>query len=176
MELYAGLRPGTRVFAACLAEGNETAHRWQVFADRGQGASIRFDQDRLCAAAARLDILHGPMSYVQWRDLSPVNHLRNRLPFVKRQVFRFEREYRFVALTQGAPAAQMTLNVSIPLDCMTAVNLSGELPAPLVESVVKTICAIPGCKRIRVRQSGFLQNKNWSRSIADLVNQDPSWT
>ncbi|TCP72969.1 hypothetical protein C8J43_101712 [Sphingomonas sp. PP-CE-1G-424] len=40
MDLDASTTPRRVAFAYCMAEGNETAHHWQVFADRGFGVCI----------------------------------------------------------------------------------------------------------------------------------------
>ena len=111
MEAFARSHPGKRVFAACMAEGRETAHHWQVFADRGLGACIRFDRGRLAAAMNLPHIRQGPVSYVEWRELSPMMSASDRLPFIKRGVFRFEREYRVVALVEEG-AASISMRVS----------------------------------------------------------------
>jgi len=171
METFAKSHPGKRVFAACMAEGKETAHHWQVFADRGLGACIRFDRERLAAASNLPHICQGPVSYVEWRELSRTTDASDRLPFIKRGVFRFEREYRVVALVDEGTAA-ISIGVPIPLDAITSVYLSGELPKSLFDTVVTLIRHIPGCGRLRVRHSGLLRNENWSRSLAGLAG-DP---
>lgn len=169
MAAFARSHPGKKVFAACMAEGKETAHHWQVFADRGLGACIRFDRDKLAAAVSLPNITQGSVSYVEWRELSPMMGASDRLPFIKRGVFRFEREYRVVALVDEWEAS-ISLGVSIPLDVITSVYLSGELPKPLFDTVVRLIRGIPGCERLPVRHSGLLRNENWSRSLAGLTS------
>jgi hypothetical protein len=168
MEAFARSHPGSRVFAACMAEGKETAHHWQVFADRGFGACVRFDRDRLCAALDGTSVEHGPVSYVEWRDLGSTE-LGPRLPFLKRGVFRFEREYRVVALVPEFSVSGDALCLPIPLTCITSIYISGELPAALFETVAAMIKRIPDCAGIPVRHSGLLRNENWSASLQRLV-------
>jgi hypothetical protein len=169
METFALWRHDSLVFASCMAEGKETAHHWQVFADRGQGACIRFDRDRLAAAINVPWVSHGPVSYVAWRELTPYGYVDNRLPFVKRQVFRFEREYRVIATLpwEGSGDSKTAYALPIPLDCVTSVYVSGELPQPLFESLRVLIRGIPGCNRLPIRHSGLLRNENWSKALAD---------
>jgi hypothetical protein len=128
MDLYASTTPRRVAFAYCMAEGNETAHHWQVFADRGFGVCIAFDKAKLIEAVS-LDpaIKYGPVSYVNWRDfiLQKPFHV---LPFIKRQVYRAEREYRLVAV-HDAPFGELSYNLAIPLNCITSVTMSGEVPA-----------------------------------------------
>lgn len=169
MAAYAAAVPGRRVFAYCVAVGGETAHHWQVFADAGHGGRINFDQGRLLdAIQTRPDIMYDFVSYVRWRNLAPIPI--ERLPFIKRQVFRFEREYRLVA-TVDAPACKMTYEVGIPLSCITSIYFSGELPVALFKTLEGLIRTIPGCQRIPVRHSGLLRNENWARSITSFITE-----
>ena len=168
MEAFTASRPTSRVFAACLAEGNETAHHWQVFADTGKGACIRFDRQRLIAAVEAAGALHGPISYVNWRDLSGAQHLGDRLAFLKRSVFRFEREYRIIAVSEDCSAP--VLNVPVPLSAITSIYISGEIPPSLFSSISSIVRSIPGCRQLRVRHSGLLRNENWSRSFENLLS------
>lgn len=170
MEAFERSHVGSRVFAACMAEGKETAHHWQVFADRGHGACIRFDRDRLCAALDGTSVEHGPVSYVEWRDLGSAP-LGPRLPFLKRAVFRFEREYRVVAVVPEQSVSGDAICLPIPLTCITSVYVSGELPAALFETLSSVIKRIPGCAGIPVRHSGLLRNKNWSTSLQRLIER-----
>jgi hypothetical protein len=105
---------------------------------------------------------------VQWRELSPAFAASDRLPFLKRNVFRFEKEYRIVAVSDR-PRGHV-LPLAIDLGCVTSIYINGELPAVLFESLAELIQGIPGCAQIPVRQSGLLRNRNWSRSIAGLLS------
>lgn len=172
MEAFAHSTPDRRVFAYCLAEGNETAHHWQVFADRGSGARIIFSRERLFSALnAYPQIIHGPVSYVKWKDLNTWLYPIEDLPFLKRSVFRFEREYRLIATTQDHAPSSRAYYVDIPLDCITSVYVSGEVPAPHFEVLTSMIREIPGCKRLRIRHSGLLRNASWSRSLSFLLRK-----
>ena len=164
LALYAGSTPGRSVFAYCMAEGREAAHHWQVFADRGFGVCIAFDKARLLAAVS-IDpaIRHGPVGYVNWRNL----HLaepREHLPFIKRQVYRAEREYRLIA-TPDASHKGPSYDVAVPVNCITSITVSGEVPAPHFETFKRLIGTIPDCERLRVRQSGLLQNRRWTAAL-----------
>lgn len=175
MALYAATTPGRSVFAYCMAEGRETAHHWQVFADRGFGVCIAFDKARLIAAISLNPAMeHGSVAYVNWRDLHLIKPL-TRLPFIKRQVFRAEREYRLIA-APGVRHEGPTYNVAIPLNCITSVTVSGEVPAAHFETFKCLIRDIPDCGKLPVRQSGLLQNSRWaatlSAALADFSTPD----
>lgn len=164
MALYAATTPGGRVFAYCMAEGKETAHHWQVFADRGFGVCIAFDKARLIAAISQDPAIeHGPVGYVNWRDLHLFKPL-DRLPFIKRQVFRAEREYRLIA-TPATKHESPAYDVAVPLDCITSVTVSGEVPFTHFETFKRLIRGIPGCGKLPARQSGLLQNTRWAATL-----------
>ncbi len=164
MALFASTTPGRVSFAYCMAEGNETAHHWQVFADRGFGVCIAFDKARLIEAVS-LDpaIKHCAVSYVNWRDLLLKEPL-NRLPFVKRQVYRAEREYRLIAVPD-AKYDESSYNLAIPLTCITSITMSGEVPVAHFETFRRLVRGIPECGRLSVRQSGLLRNHRWAAAL-----------
>lgn len=173
MTLYATSVSGKAVFAYCMAEGRETAHHWQVFADRGHGACIAFDKGRLIAAVtADAAVRHDAVSYVNWRDLSLAKP-SERLPFIKRQVYRAEKEYRLIA-TPDASHKGPAYDVAIPLNCITSVTVSGELPAAHFETFKRLVAGVPGCARLRVRHSGLLQNPRWAAALGAALSKDGS--
>jgi hypothetical protein len=149
-----------------LAEGRETAHHWQVFADNGRGARINFHHDRLLSALDGYPgVRHEPMSYVEWRTLEPTIPI-DRFPFLKRQVFRFEQEYRVIAAIPGVSEDSLSYEIPLPCDCLTSIYISGDIPAPYFETLKGIINAAASCKGIPVRHSGLRRNINWDRAIA----------
>jgi len=170
MLAYAAAAPQRRVFAYCMAEGREAAHHWQVYADGGRGARINFDQGRLLAALeGRPEIRHDTVSYVQWRDLE-ASLPSDRYPFIKRQVFSSEKEYRIVATVTGEPSDSLSYDVPIPTNCITSVYISGELPAAHFDTLEALIHKNPGFERLRVRHSGLLRSDKWARALANLIS------
>lgn len=166
MAHYATGRPDRQVFAYCMADGNETAHHWQVFADRGLGACIKFDRDRLLDAVSREPSLsHRAVEYVQWKELKLTRGMQRDLPFIKRSVFRFEREYRLVATPPASQCQGAAFTVDIPLSCITSIYVSGEVPEAHYRTLRGLIADIPGCKKLAVRHSGLLKNPNWSKAF-----------
>ena len=171
MAAYAAAAPHRRVFAYCMAEGRETAHHWQIYADGGRGARINFDQKRLIAALAdRPEVRHDSVSYVTWRDPGFLLS-SDRIPFIKRQVFRYEREYRIIATTPDLPSDRLAYNIEIPLKCITSVYISGELPPHHFATLQSIIRKTPGCEQIPVRHSGLLRNENWACALASHVRE-----
>ena len=166
MAVYAAAAPNRRVYAYCLADGKETAHHWQIYADGGRGARINFDKSRLLAAISdRSEVRHDYVAYVAWRELGSLLK-SNRLPFIKRQVYRYEREFRIIATVNNAIDGRLAYEIPIPLNCITSVYLSGELPSSQFATLEKIIRDLPGCERLQVRHSGLLRNENWARALS----------
>lgn len=175
MEHYAKSTPGKKAFVYCMADGNETAHHWQVFADRGQGACIKFDKERLIEAISNIScIQHKAVGYVQWKELSPWNKSPDILPFLKRSVFRFEKEYRLIAAPPSGECKSGIYNIDIPLSCITSIYISGEIPEAHFNTLKTLIASFPNCKTLKVRQSGLLKNSNWSRAFLNPTPHQPS--
>lgn len=164
MSLYASTTSGRVAFAYCMAEGNETAHHWQVYADRGFGVCIAFDKARLVDALSHDPaITFGSVSYVSWRDLK-LREPYHDLPFIKRQVYRAEREFRLVAVPD-ANYDSPSYNVDIPINCITSIAVSGEVPAAHFETFKRLVRSLPECGKLSIRHSGLLRNPRWAAAV-----------
>lgn len=131
-----------------------------------------FDRARLIAAVGQDPcVVHGEVDYVNWKNLA-ATPLGERLPLIKRRVYRAEREYRFVA-TPNASHEAATYDVGIPLSCITSVAVSGETPSAHFESFKALVRDIPGCRSIRVRHSGLLQNPRWASALQTALAPRP---
>lgn len=115
LELYGKQRGGQSVYALCLAEAPEHAHHWQIFADHSHGLCIQFDREGLLEHMDGFagHVLHGPVEYMTLKKIRALEPIpTERLPFLKRDTFKSEDEYRILAWqkTEGggdkpAPAA-----------------------------------------------------------------------
>jgi hypothetical protein len=63
------------------------------------GVSIKFYPDRLFSILEKNKaVTHGPAKYISVGDLSRYTHTTEQLPYVKRQIFAAEKEYRIIAV------------------------------------------------------------------------------
>ena len=74
MSEYKRLKGIKTVLAVCLADREETYHRWQVFSHRADGVCIEFDREKLLTA---FDMADGETHrYVTYELVSNANSMR----------------------------------------------------------------------------------------------------
>ncbi|MEM7780008.1 MAG: DUF2971 domain-containing protein [Pseudomonadota bacterium] len=171
LRQYSKLKGEGSVYAACFAEGYEQAHHWQIFAGDSHGLAIVFDKEKLLAAFdSQLpldDICHGPVQYKtlkEVRDSKPISI--DDLPFLKRDTFKAEQEYRVVAWEENWLAGP-TYSVPVQLDCINRVVLGPGMADSLARSLKEIAQAIEGCSNITFAKSRLVNNASWAESISD---------
>ena len=171
LRQYSKLKGKGLVYAACFAEGYEQAHHWQIFAGDSHGVAIVFDKDKLIKAFDRraeiFDIIQGP---VQYKNLAEVRAMQpisiTDLPFLKRDTFKAEQEYRVVAWEEDW-LADPTHKIPIKLDCIERVVLGPSMPMALAESLKDIAIELDGCAEIPFAKSRLVNNASWASAISD---------
>jgi hypothetical protein len=173
LRQYSKLRGRGSVYALCLAEGYEQAHHWQIFAGHAHGLCIQFDKDEflshLDAFVHRADILHGPVQYKnlsQLRALAPV--ALNDLPFLKRDTFRAEEEYRVVAWEDEILALD-AYTIPMPAGLIRKVTLGPAMPDKLAETLHEITQTLDGCSEIAFAKSRLVNNASWAKALAEAI-------
>jgi hypothetical protein len=167
LEVYRRKLGVSSIVALCLTEASETYHHWQVFAGHGHGACVVFDKARLIARLQKSPALtfgqvhYKPLAYVEKSRPLPVDEL----PFVKRNTFRDEKEFRIIAQQDGL-FADSPLNVGIDLDIVKQVIFSPLAPRALLETMKEILSSFEGCDSIRFSHSRLTNNPAWRRAIA----------
>lgn len=171
LRRYSQLVGEGAVFAACFAEGSEQAHHWQIFAGDAHGVAIIFDKERLLSAfdvaAERESILHGPVQYKSLKDvreMAPIE--KDILPFLKRDTFKAENEYRVVAWEIKFLAGQ-SYHIPINLGCIERVVLGPSMPDSLGNSLREIATRIDGCTNIKFTKSGMVNDASWAKAISE---------
>lgn len=161
------------VYALCFAEGSEQAHHWQIFAGHTHGLCIQFDRDEFVDFLNQQgpDLLHGPMIYEnlkQVRERSPIQPVE--LPFLKRDTFRAEAEYRVVAWEQAIFAGE-SYSVPMPAKMIRRVTLGPAMPRVLAETLKDVACSQNGCEHISFGISRLTNNASWASAIREGLSQ-----
>jgi hypothetical protein len=97
---------------------------------------------------------------VQYKLINKFKHFHrsmDKLPFIKRNAYRDEREFRFIFLDLNEK--MRTKEFPIDLDCIQRVTLSPWMPKNLKSAVKSTINSI--CEEIDVVQSSLIKNQKW---------------
>ena len=172
LELYGDRTGCSSVLAYCMTEAKETFHHWQVFAGHGFGACIVFDKARLLERLNRSGLLHGKVRYRLASNLDRLHRIADaRIPFLKREVFADEREYRIIGsvpavFSEGGDALQVGIDLSI----IRRVVLGPSIPSSMADTLQQIIRSFDGCAGMNVHHSRLYENQVWSNSLERLVD------
>lgn len=160
MELYRAQAGAKSVLALCCAMASETYHHWRVFTQGMEGVCIEFEKAALEAAVRGHGVIAGPVDYLRVRDLEALTpHEARRLPFVKREGYSDEREWRIVATCAEEP--RLTLPIAIDLGSITRLVLNPWMPPVLADNLRAIIRGLPGCGRLKIEASALTNSDRW---------------
>jgi hypothetical protein len=168
MAEYKRYKQARTVLALCFAQCPETYHHWRVFSHGPNGVCIDFDKERLLAAfRGQAGIRHDAVAYRQIRDARAIPSVDvESLPFLKRAPYSDEREYRIVYTGEKLAAEHRAYDV--PLSCIRRITLSPWMPQSLSRSVIQSLRAIEGCRRLPIVRSTLVENETWKSLTAKV--------
>lgn len=168
LEAYSKLRGDGSVYAMCFALGAEQAHHWQIFASGNNGVCLVLDYDAFVDHLENLnspDLLFRAVEYCnlsQIRSMYPIRH--DLLPFLKRDTFKAEAEYRVVAWEESFFATS-TYSLPLPPHILRRVVFGPNVP----ESFAKTLQEIAIEKKkwshVTFAKSRLVNNESWASAI-----------
>jgi hypothetical protein len=154
------------LLALCFTESDETYHHWRVFTHGSDGVCIHFKREALLAA---LPIGHqlvaGPVTYRKIPDLPRMKPRLEQLPFLKRQPYSDECEFRLVY--EDKKNEMETKAFAISVRTIARVTLNPWLSAPLAAAVKRAIKSTQGCATLKVYQTTLLENETWKKAALD---------
>ena len=134
-----------------------------------EGVCIEFEKARLDHSLTR-----APLTTARKVDYLTVKALEsfvpadaNRLPFVKREGYSDEREWRVVATTEDT--AQLTLDVPVELASISRLILNPWLPPSLADNLRIIIRQIDGCASLKIEASALTNSIRWKAAGRNLV-------
>lgn len=160
-----------KLLALCFTEAEETFHHWNVFAGDSSGVCIVFDKESLIASAEKRDgVRHGPMAYLDKNDFDFHKIDTNELPFIKRNGYNDEREYRFIY--ESSAEDDCLIGLPINTSCIKEIIFSPKMPSPLLFSVASIIKRIDESNyyKISMHKSELINDTEWKIQI-DLIAQ-----
>lgn len=169
LRRYADIRGEGSVYALCFAEGYEKAHHWQIFAGHSHGLAIVFDKDELLEnvdnynshdEVIHREVIYANLKQVRQRDPIAISDL----PFLKRDTFRDEAEYRIVAWEEKFFASE-SYRIPISLRSISRIVLGPSMPDSLGIALKETISRIGGCEELNFTKSRLVNNESWSDAI-----------
>ena len=164
MEEYRQRKSLAGVFALCFAQAPKTYQHWKVFSPGSSGVCVKFDKAKLSAwAKSNSGMRARAVTYETLKKLQDVPPITSNLPFVKRNAFRDEKEYRLV-LDEKSRSGKLA-NVDFPLGLIEGLVVNPWLPREVFRSVKQAIREIPGCEEMTVLHSTVVQNQEWQSAI-----------
>ncbi len=162
MNQYKKRRKLKSVLALCFSEANETYHHWRVFTHGSEGVCITFKRDELLAAFDAIKNIHKrAVKYKLISELKGFHPSVAQLPFLKRQPYKDEKEFRLV-YDDSSEEIEMK-GFHIELTCINRITLNPWMSKPLADAVKSTVRSVDGCKSIEVYQTTLLDNERWKR-------------
>lgn len=155
------------VYAMCFAIGKEQAHHWQLFAGSDHGVCIRFDREELAQHFDKINdpVLHGP---VQYRNLKQVEDARpiplNILPFLKRDTYSAEAEYRVVAWEEKF-FATATFSITLPPSLVKQVIFGPTMPESYGKMLRDLAHEDPEWRDVQFSRSRLVNNDSWAEAV-----------
>ena len=175
LELYRKLTGSVAIYACCLTDSVETSHHWQIFSNHNHGVCIIFDMDKLLSHFEESGLLHGPMIY------STIKYLKDDrniplfdLPFLKRDTFRSEGEYRVVSTNTLGLLAGPTAHVPLDISCIRRIVIGPTVPRELGLMLKRVIAEQAGKYEIKVTFSSLWNNRVWNEALNGAFRQAAS--
>jgi hypothetical protein len=126
------------------------------------GVCIAFKRDELLAVFDTTKSIHKRrVKYKLISELKSFHPPVAQLPFLKRQPYKDEKEFRLVYLDRSEEIEAKGFDID--LACIRRITLNPWMPKPLADAVKLTIRSIDGCKSIEVYQTTLLENERWKR-------------
>jgi hypothetical protein len=149
------------LLALCFANCPETCHHWRVFSHGSDGVRVEFNKKKLMEAfAADSHITARNVHYKKLDDLNDGTHIEvNDLPFLKRQGFRDESEFR--AIYENDNRVVITKSFEIDLKSIRRITLSPWIARSLSESVIANLRQIADCDKLNIYRSTLIDSERW---------------
>lgn len=162
VEQYAKKHNYQSTYALCLAEAPETYHHWKIFTSGSSGVCIEFKKEELIEHALKVKGMRAErVIYSTINALRAVKLRPEQLPFLKRQAFGDEAEFRlFVARDE---AFTTPIRFAVPANVISRIVLSPWIPKSVSDQVKSTIKGMPGCKTLKVYRSTLVENERWKQ-------------
>ena len=163
LELYRKITGAVAVYASCLTDAAETSHHWQIFSNHNHGVCVVFDKDKLTSAFDEADVKHGPMQYRTLKEIRETEGLDiSSLPFLKRDTFKAEKEYRAISTNTLGLIAPTSVHVPIQIDCISKIVIGPTVPRPLGMTLKSVIREQSLSSELRVTFSALWNNRSWN--------------
>jgi hypothetical protein len=171
MNLYKKQRKIEGLYGLCASRASETYHHWRVFTGPADGACVELTRAPLeKMLGSKSGVRFGNVEYMKYQDLEELTGKDfDRLPFVKRQGFSDEEEYRIIA--ESSSAQETAYPIPIKLGWINRITINPWLADSITESVIAALKQLPGCDNLRVQKSRLIDSSRWKRGGDYVVSR-----
>jgi hypothetical protein len=159
IEIYRKAIGARSIYALCLTYKDETIHHWNAFASGSGGCCIEFRADELIDVLKKNKIKHDKAQYIRVRDLVNLEFEKEKLPYVKREPFQPENEYRLIITSNDEQMP--SYDIEIDLDIIRKITITNKVPPGVYQSLVETLTEIAPEFRGKFHQSTLYNNEKW---------------
>ncbi|GAA4036556.1 DUF2971 domain-containing protein [Parerythrobacter jejuensis] len=168
MDLYRSQVEARSVLAMCCTMARETYHHWRVFTDGIEGICIEFKRAPLEDAISGLaSVRAGPVEYLKVKELRELGpDQTHRLPFIKRDGYAAEIEWRIVAECDEVHEFK---DIAIQKEWINSITFNPWMPPSLVSNLRDIIRTIAPDANFSLRASSLTNSKQWKDAGRGLV-------
>jgi hypothetical protein len=143
-----------------MSHAAETYHHWRVFTPLNEGVCIELKKRQLVGSLlSHKRVRWGNVRYFWLEDLEAFRGSMDDLPFIKRQGFRAEAEWRMIVPSKSIK--EQSFPVPLSVEWINRVVVNPWIPTALFEAIRDAIHRLSGCKEVRVTQSSLIDNSRW---------------
>jgi len=158
VEIFKEVSKKQSIYALCLTDQNETIHHWNAFANGAEGCCIEFSPRKLFVFLQKIDgLTHGKVLYTRIQDLKRSTFETAQLPYLKRDPYKNENEYRLIYTNDSAQ--QKLFEIDIDLSIIRRITITNNISKEAFEILKAKLQQLhPGLK---VYQSTIYNNAVW---------------
>ena len=154
------------VLALCFTTKRETFHHWKVFSSGSSGVCIEFNKDLLLENFPKNDgFRYGNVSYRYIKNVQAHRPALKDWPFLKRQPFSDEGEFRIVY--ENKTKVEKTKTIPFQIECIMKISLSPWLPDSISKTVIDAVKSLNNGNTIRINRSTLLESAKWRAAIEE---------
>lgn len=155
-----------KILSVCFTTANQTYHHWKVFAPGTEGMRIEFHPKKLIGAATDDQrIKFGDVRYVPIRKIE--SHLASifprEIPFIKRDVYKDELEYRFIFHSNRTNINHHRMNIE--LSWIKSITINPWIDRQRSDSIKKLLLQIAEGENIIIHRSTICENISWQSAV-----------
>jgi hypothetical protein len=159
------------LLALCFTLKTETYHHWKVFADGISGVCIKFKKEEfLNNIDSRLDVKFHDVEYPPIQNLKSNGIDPEKLPFLKRQPFKDEMEFRIIYKNKSKIIEDKSINIKI--NCIDKITLNPWISDNISGTVKSVIKSIDGCSHLKVYNSRLINSKVWKSIATEMIENE----